>query len=234
MALVNNLNGIKAILKIPLTTTTQDEQLNYLRHVAETVVKKYCKRDLELTNYTEYRDGTGTPDLWLRQRPVQSVAAVYMDPGGYYGDGPNAFPSTSLFRNGIDYALIRDGSNGEGNSGILKRLSGNPIASSIGWPWVWRAGTLTAMIPAVWTISIGGIKIMYSAGYDPANIPADLAHAVNQIVCYLRRTAPLGGLFLSQESLDKYSYSVAMPLLNSVPQLGETRQILSRYREFVC
>jgi hypothetical protein len=233
--LVNNLNGIKAILNKPSSWTSSDQQLWQLLKAADSVVKKYCKRDLELKSYTEFRDGTNTPDLVLYQYPVQSITGVWYDPTGSYGDGPNAFAPNTQLTLGTDFALVRDGQNGVSQSAILKRLGGSTITG--GWPWYgeYTRGTLTATVPAVWWAGMqyGCYKIVYAAGYPAELVPADLQHAVNEVALTARRIAPLGGASLTQENLRDYQYSVTLPTLQSLPQLSEVRQILNSYKSYI-
>lgn len=54
------------------------EWVNALIGAADASIRQYCKRDFELTSYLEYKDGSGTPDLVLRQTPVWSCS-TYLD-----------------------------------------------------------------------------------------------------------------------------------------------------------
>lgn len=54
------------------TATVSDQWLNLIVASADEAIKKWCKRDLEMTAYTEYYDGNGQYDIILRQRPVWS------------------------------------------------------------------------------------------------------------------------------------------------------------------
>src|SRR5262245_4437094 len=69
-----DLPTLKTYLRIASSDMSQDALLNGLLPVADGIVKRFCKRDLETAYYTnqnaEYRDGNGYRDLWLYQRPV--------------------------------------------------------------------------------------------------------------------------------------------------------------------
>lgn len=192
---------------------------------ADAAVKQYCKRQFEQAAYVEYYDGQGTPYLPLRQRPVGAVSAVYLDAMGFYGDGANAFPTNSLLVSGKDYILRRDGTNGASESGLLQRLGGGWTGAILDWPAEWRRGTLTARVPPVWSIGSGNVKVLYTAGYQ--TIPDDLKLATLQLAIQVYKFRKRGGLLLQHERLGDYDYQ----LLALAPDLGTTRQLLSRYRE---
>lgn len=74
---------------------------------ASQAVERYCNRTFAVDTYTERHDGRGLSRIWLRQRPVVSVAAVSSD--GYdldntSGDAWTFNPDTGelLWSNGLD------------------------------------------------------------------------------------------------------------------------------------
>lgn len=164
-------------------------------------------------------------------------ASLWMDAAGFYGRGSGAFGSTTLLVEGQDY-VFRYAPDGTAKSGIALRLAGGAHGAASGtvWPWEWGRGSLTAKAPPVWPAGLGSLKAVYLAGHgfgpeeSGGTLPADLTMAANQVVAWLKRNLPLGGP-LASENLGSYGYSLAQKALTSAPELGEVRQILSRYRE---
>lgn len=78
---------LKAFLAI--TSTSMDTKLTALKADIEAMVKTYCGRDLLVpsTDYTEYYDGDGSLQLIVNQRPVISVASIYIDPSCLFESG---------------------------------------------------------------------------------------------------------------------------------------------------
>lgn len=157
--------------------------------------------------------------------------ALWSDASGFYGQKSGAFSeSTQHLTLGVDYALVRDQRDGTSKSGILKRLGGGVSGWGVS-DWFWgggsRKGTLTARLPPSWPVGMGNLKAVYTSGY--AVIPDDLASAVDQLCVWMWRNAPQGGMVMTSEGYEGYSYSLAA--LTSEPTLGTARQILSRYRE---
>ena len=226
-----------AAFKIHLSRTpgaaSDDLTLQQMLDAADKAVKTYCGRDFESATYTEFYSGTGRRDLVLRQRPVTSVTSVHLDPDGYYGDGPGAFASTTLLTAGIDYVLIKDDGT-SGKSGLIRRLGGlaSTTGGEVGWyPPVGRRGTLAAEYKPVWPFGDGNIKVVYVAGYAATAIPLDLVQAVHNLAAFMLLIAKRGGMVPQSESLGSYSYSLALHSLGTAPELGTSRQLLSRYRE---
>lgn len=163
---------------------------------------------------------------------------VWLDPAGFYNRGANAFALSTLLSEGIDW-VGQYAPDGTIKSGNLIRLGGGITGTTLDaiWPWEWRKGTLTVRLPPVWPAGIGNVKVVYCAGYgtDPAaeggTLPEDITAATCGVVAFLRRTLPQGGR-LQSEHLGEYSYNLAGPLMiGQIPELGEVRQLLSRYRE---
>lgn len=286
---------------------SQDAQLGELVKAADAIVKAFTKRDLETASYLEFRDGSGTQDLALYQRPVriylltgnlvngspvitglasaslllvgmpvasqdsnsrlpkgatiQSVDSptqvtltgnctatvngaalvfglnVYLDTGGYYGQGINPFAGLTQLFLGRDFALRIDQPDGSSKSGILRRLGGGPVGD-LGWPWGWgeRRGTLTARPSPIWANWNGNIRAQYTAGlgtgprYTSGTLPYDLTDAANMLVSRIRRDIPQGGP-LTKEQIGRYMYELGEQQAGEAPEVTSVRQILSRYRE---
>jgi len=180
-----------------------------------------------------------------------------MGPGTNPG-GPYQAPQ--LLLQGIDYALQRDQPDGTSGSGKVIRLASvfgflgmggawNPYGST--WGGLNERSTLSAPLKPLWpTWPPGSFKIMYAAGLGvgaaaptatnpnggnlPTNttIPYDLTTAVNGVASWMWNNASTGLLQVTSESFQGYSMAIrpAMDALKSSPELGSTRQILSRYR----
>jgi len=69
-----DLGTCKLSLNIAPADTAQDGWLAHLVVAADGTIKRYCKQVLETQVFTEFFDGTGTPDLVLRQRPVRTYS----------------------------------------------------------------------------------------------------------------------------------------------------------------
>lgn len=231
------LTALKVGLKVSLSDTSSDQLLQLCLDAAERAVRTFCKRpglQSPAAAWTEYQDGSGTDRLVLRHYPVTALTSVNEDVAGYYGTPAGAFASTTGLTEGTDFVLDRKASSSSwlSDSGILFRLkSSNPYTLAGIMPSL-PYGTLVSGPPGPrWLRSIGGIKIVYAAGYPAGAVPDDLANAVLQVAAYIKRVLPMGGLHLSSESLGGYSYSLAMTALNGLPELGSARQILSQFRD---
>ncbi len=165
---IASLKQFKAFLGVPDSNTVQDYRLGLIIAAADSIVKDHCGRDFEVKTYTEFYNGTGSRFIILNQRPVTSVASVYLDYNAAYGDNPQgAFGIDSLLQQGVDYALDRDQPDGSSAGGLLTRLK--TIWLEVGRSYY--PGKLTSDIgPA-----LGSIKVTYTAGY--AVIPLDLVYA---------------------------------------------------------
>lgn len=232
--MLGSLDALKTLLGI--TSTTQDTLLEQLLAAASESIKRYTHRDLEAGLYTEYQDGNGCRDLILRQRPVTSIASLWEDPKGAYGDAPGAFPSSTLLTAGVDYVLVRDGPGGRSDCGLIRKLRPTGLTW---WPVAFggmQGGTLFGgSLGPGWSRGIGSVKISYAAGFS--SIPDDLSEACNQLAAWLKRSSPLGGVALSSENLGRYGYAssaqVAYSGLSSAAELGSTRELLAPYREVI-
>lgn len=246
---ISSLALLRTILSIPDGTTSDDTRLRYLLDASDAAVKSYCKRDFELTTYpgtatggtgdSGYYSGNGQREIILRQYPVISITSVYLDAGGFYGQGSGAFAATTLLTSGTDYYLAHDGYlNGASCSfsARLVRRSGTVSGSTVFPPddSMQPMGSLSYPYrQPVWTPGEGNIKVSYTAGYAASVMPGELVQAVNQLAAWMRNNTALGGLPIQQESLGDYSYQLsqgAFGSLNAHPDLGTTRQLLARFR----
>jgi hypothetical protein len=240
---LTNLPAIQAIpgvIQNPFNTTAY---LTSLITAADRAVKTWLKRDIEQNIYTEYHSGGRHVDIVLNQFPVinDSNLAVYVDPNGAWGQGPNAFGTGTLQVLGKDYGLVLDNApqgtspsgNPVSNRGLLRCLAG----SGIGFGGLWYPGTglypgkLAAQQLPWWPWGYGNIKVIYSAGYASNNLPQDIVYAVNSLVMFMLRNQPTG-MVLSGEGLGAYSYSLLQAAAGGDPPiLGDIVRTLAPFRE---
>ncbi|HZL59440.1 MAG TPA: hypothetical protein VFC38_07040 [Stellaceae bacterium] len=76
---LTTLANVKAWLSPPLTTTNDDALLTRLVTAASQFIQSWLGRTIAEATYMETRDGPGGTRLFLRNRPVVSVAAVTVD-----------------------------------------------------------------------------------------------------------------------------------------------------------
>lgn len=227
MALVS----LTAVQQVPGLAGVNSAWLVQLIDAASAAVERYCKRKFELTERTEYYSGNGQSALPLRQYPVESVADVWFDATGYWGQGANAFTADPLVA-GSDYALAYDGENADGDPvsqrGLLVRVGGQ-YGTWVGWyPQNYWSGKLAATRLPVWAPGQGNFKVQYTAGY--ATIPDDLQNACTDLVAWAVRNQPNGGPIQS-EGIGSYNYSMGSVLNGTTPELFSARQVLARYRQ---
>lgn len=149
---------------------------------------------------TEYYSGDGTDKLILRQRPVQAVGSVYVDADGYFGEGEDAFPASTLLTAGSDYCLVRDQHTAAAEKskvGMLLRIGGV-------WPDITRHAR--GLLSGERVSGRGNIKVTSTVGW--ANVPEPTQMAVHMLVGMMRATQGLGGAVRSL-SLDYFSYTLA-------------------------
>ncbi len=168
-------------------------------------IEEYLNRPgMSYKQRTEYYDGTGTPHLLLRSRPVYTdpPVQVYFDEDGFFGSRTGSFdPNQSLQTFGGTYYLRVDSEDGTSRSGILSRL--NSV-----WPKrSYRAGGLLSSFLGP---SPGSIKVVYWAGYTVDNCPEPIRAAANILVTKIRNFMPLGMEIANESYENRYiSYAQA-------------------------
>lgn len=71
--MLTSLEEVKAMPGLACEANTPAAWLSTLVQAADRAVKEYLKRDIELTTYTDYYDGSNTTDIVARQFPVRSA-----------------------------------------------------------------------------------------------------------------------------------------------------------------
>jgi hypothetical protein len=187
--LYTDLNELKKILEIDPSNKNEDVKLNFFIEYATEIVEEYLNRrdGLVLKTRTEYYQGTGTPYLTLRSRPVfltPNPPTVYLDEGAYYGSVTGSFdPVLSLLTYGTDYCLKIDQDTTASRSAILIRFNGEwpkLIMRERGWLSPFRGR------------DPGSIKITYTAGYAIDTLPASIRFAMNLMIAKMRSLLPTG------------------------------------------
>lgn len=202
MPQLSDLVELKSILEIDPRNTQEDSKLLFFLEYASAWIEEYLDRKgrLFLKTRTEYYNGTGTPNLVLRARPVYTDGLqVYVDTqGGYYGEGDNSFPASSLLTYGSDYVLRIDEDDGTSRCGILQK-----VRSYWPKPFARAPGVLSPFM----TTDTGSVKVVYQAGYTVDNLPATLRLACNTLAAKIRYLMPVG-MDLTSESYEDRSISI--------------------------
>jgi len=153
--------------------------------------------------------------------------AAWLDQGAEAGQGEDDFPEDTALEPGTDYSLRpTSGPAGLFASGLLRRPGGV-------WPRHARrtSGWLHAAVPGPLSAD-QTIKVVYTAGWAAADIPADLAWAVLD-VCALAFRGRVAGGVVSSVSFDGLSFSLDSGRLMDAWMgwlAGGGGAILARYR----
>jgi len=163
--------------------------------------------------FIEYYDGNNLRELQLRNVPVRSVANVWLDPNGHYGQGADAFNSSTLLVVAQDYDLELS-EVGYSATGCLRKLWG-----------VWPGNTDRVGMQAIAVPGNGNIKVQYVSGYR--SMPTDLSLAAEVVVADLYRTAS-DGASMASESIDYYSYT-RLSAADEENALSSAKSLLKRF-----
>ena len=171
---------IKTLLGV--SDTSLDAVIDVLIPQADAIIKGYLGREIEQATYTEYYSGSGDQVIVLNQTPVQSITSVNEDRDGFYGDGTDAFPASSLLVQGADYVLRKDdATNTEvSKSGILYRI--NKV-------WPRPHSGIRGQLASAPGLGLGNIKVVYVAGW--ATVPADITFAANKLITSMLQSRSL-------------------------------------------
>lgn len=206
--------------------TAQVARYNALRLGVEQAIRSWCKWEINSATVTDYYSGAGYFDLPLQRPFVQSVANVWVDPTGNFGQNPTGFAGNPLTA-GTDYAYVPDGNNNSGavsRSGRLERL----LNANVMWfPsdlfYYRRAGGLSYNPGPYWPAGRGNIKVTYTYGFD--TIPEDIKLAVVTGVSIVLNTSRYGYM-LTSEGLGSHSIGLSKDV-----EFGTVRSLLSHYRD---
>jgi hypothetical protein len=159
---------------------------------------------------TEYYSGSGRNQLLLRRRPVTAIARVAVDGAGYYGKGTNAFPVSSDWVDGTDFASVSLDES-EYNPGVLEAL-----------------GVQVSGGKRVWSEGLGNILVTYTAGYS--TVPTDLEYVANQLIAAAWNSVDMGlGGPVDAVRLGNQAFRLLGE--GSGPVMLHVRRVLRRYKE---
>ena len=219
------LTNLSEYLATSSQSTVSDSEAKYLimmLSAAETSLQRLCNRRFcYKSGIVEYLDGSGTYTVMLDRVPVTSIASVYLDQTGYYGQGTDAFGTETLLTAGTDYVLVPDDieNSGWSHSGTLRRIG-------TVWPQSdYRPGGRVSRIKVPCP---GCIKVTYSGGFQL--IPYDIKQAVWQITTQRVQSIPKGRM-MSTEAGEGYSYSAGGPD-SELLALGSVQSVVQNYRRY--
>ncbi|HYM30436.1 MAG TPA: hypothetical protein VEU47_04005 [Candidatus Cybelea sp.] len=111
---LTTLANVKAWFSPPLTATTDDALLTRLVTAASQFIQTWLGRTIAETAYVETRNGAGGTRLFLRNRPVVSVASLAVDgvaiaPSSGPGQPGYLFDDSAVYLTG--YAFTRGAQN---------------------------------------------------------------------------------------------------------------------------
>jgi hypothetical protein len=211
-------------LHLGLTTTAQDDRLAQLVPEIDDAVKRYLGRNVEAEDRTDYYDGNGQRDLILRHPPISAITNVWVDATGSYGDGPNAFASTTLQVAGQDYVLVRDDGT-RSLSGLLRAVGFGFNGALTAYP----SNIAAKWRRRVWPVGEGNVKVEQRSGWEEGDVPRDILLACDQFGAFVYRTATYGGLYIgSSVHLGEFSKSL-LATRGQYPEIGSVQQLLAQY-----
>lgn len=206
---------------LDLNDLVEDQKLTLFINWASELIETYLDRQFLQQSYTQYLNGSGTPKLLLKYRPVllTPTPLVYLDEndaGGMFGQPQGSFDSTTLLTLGTDYALWVDQPDGSSRSGILIRIRNV-------WPMgsYRQRGYLSAFVAPQY----GNVKVVYTGGYaSTATLPYQVTAACVALASKIRFSFPwaieVAGssyeeLSVSQMSKARqnYLFALARPML---------------------
>jgi hypothetical protein len=192
-------------------TATQQTALPALISAASAAVETYCRRRFAATDYDERYSSDATGRLFLKSRPVISITSVSL------GTKSDTSPSV-IAPSAYDF----DPSTGEVVTG-----SGDSFWSPYGFGAGWG-----------WDIGTGGpagrfrdVRVVYRAGFEPADIPADV-----RLATILTVRSLLGGVArdptVSSQSQGGRSVSYAAGAQQTLMGGGLVADLLGQWRSY--
>jgi hypothetical protein len=222
MANLTTLCKLKMFLGISDDDTSEDLALKQLITEVSSLIETHCNRIWGAATYTEYYSGDGTSKLILTNTPVVSITSINVDNNGYWGQGADAFASTTLLEAGVDYALVRDAHDGSARSesGVVMRLNN-----------VWESAYVVPpfMLGAVPQSEFGNIKVVYVGG---VTVPSSVELAAHLMIQAVRKTNPSRNTVgFKSESDEEYSYTLG-DVNNELLKMDSIKKLLARYKRF--
>ncbi len=221
MASLVERDTYKAFIGVAKSDTSLDAFLDVHLEQCSARVEEFCNRKFAADDYTEFLCGNGDAFLYTQQRPINSIASIYVDANAMWGQAPDAFAAASLLTAGESYALVKDQPDGSSRRGAIFRINGV-------WPkpMAYQAGVISPVVGP----DVGNIKLTYNAGFDP--IPGDLQQAICLLVSATRRIASFG-VPTASESWEGYSVSVGGAAATAIGGLPpDTLAVLVKYKNW--
>lgn len=146
-----------------ITGSADDARITSLAVRVSALCEAFCNRVLEDSgvNVTEYYDGDGSRDLWLKRAPIVSIASVHQSAEGQWND--------STLVPADQYLVSKE-------EGCLRLRASSAIAALFGSEAAWPCGDFN-------------LRVVYRAGFQrvpPALKEAAIAWA--QSIFYASRT----------------------------------------------
>lgn len=203
MAALTTLDSVKRHLGLSTTTAFIDARLqDWINQVSQVVISELHNPILQGT-YTEYPEGTGLRELYLKNQPVISVASIHED-------SERLYLASSLLVAGVDYQLV---------DGEVIRLNG---------VWSRQVEYTFGLLADAVVNTKGWYKVVYDAGFS--TVPDDIVLAVNMMVAKIRAFAPFGA-WIKGERLEDYSYELQVPPITTL--LAEVMPIIAKYKQWI-
>lgn len=205
LMLYTDLNELKSILDIAPGNQAEDRNLNFMiTHVSSWIEEILNRPGMSYASRTEFYDGTNTPALLLRSRPVFTTPTiqVWVDSQGAFGAASGAFTGDGAELTwGNDFYLRIDQDNGSSRSGILYRNGG---------VWNKRTARQQGWLSPFVIAAPGTIKVTYTAGFTVETLPPVFRQACELLIARLRTIMPLG-MEIGSESYEERSISLITP-----------------------
>ena len=71
-----SLAQVRSLLSMT-TDTSKDTLLEMIINAVSKQFEEYCRRSFSSATHTEYYDGDGSTDLWVKQWPITSITSIY-------------------------------------------------------------------------------------------------------------------------------------------------------------
>lgn len=226
--LLTDILEVKKVLNIPISDTSMDYALNYYIQVATSLIAEFLDRgQFYVQSRTEYYNGSGTQKLLLKHRPVfiDPEPQAWTDLTGMWGEASDAFSGTALTF-GTDFGVWLDTVNP--TTGVMdKSRCGILVRKSDYWakPSIRQQGFLSPFIGP----SFGNVKVIYTAGYSLADMPAQLRMACIETVAHLKYLFPLG-LAISSESYEERHITLDSKNKNFI--FGQVKHLISSLKNW--
>jgi uncharacterized phiE125 gp8 family phage protein len=202
---LDTLTNVK--LRLGITTSVDDSLLSALMDSADDWVAQHCGRDFAGGTFTEYHPA-GTPFVYLRNYPVQSVTSVKVDPAYAFGSG-TTLPATA-------YVVHTD-------RGLIQSLTGPFLPCGPGLP--------TPGQPP-WAQSPRAVQVVYATatGAVPADVKEAYALLVGHWYRHVKTQIAVGFQNVTQQTFAGATAIFAKDQIAGLPLPADLFQLLAPYR----